>query len=79
MVETRAAPRHRVMKPAQIGYGGEKYACTLRDVSTTGAALQLHHVMQTPDNFILLVPEDGLELVCRLVWRSGLRLGVAFE
>ena len=37
MVETRIAPRHRVMKPAKIDYGGYKIPCTIRDLSTTGS------------------------------------------
>jgi hypothetical protein len=41
MVETRAAPRYRVTKPAQIEYGGDKIACTLRDLSMTGTALEV--------------------------------------
>ena len=39
MVETRIAPRLRVAKPAVIEYGGDKIPCTIRDISTTGAAL----------------------------------------
>jgi hypothetical protein len=40
MVETRIAPRHRVMKSAKIEYGGDEIPCTIRDLSTTGAALE---------------------------------------
>ena len=32
MVETRAAPRYRVTKPALIEHGGEKMKCTVRDL-----------------------------------------------
>ena len=38
MVETRIAPRYRVVKPAQIEYGGDEIPCTVRDLSITGAA-----------------------------------------
>ena len=79
MVETRIAPRHRVMKPAQIVYRGHKYPCTIRDLSVTGAALHLPELMRVPDTFTLLVPEDGLELTCRVAWRREFRVGVAFE
>ena len=40
VVETRIAPRYRVMKP-EDQYGGEKIARTIRDLSTTGAALEV--------------------------------------
>ena len=49
MVETRAAPRHRVMKPAKIEFGGYKRDCVIRDISTTGAALEVMDQASIPD------------------------------
>ena len=79
MVETRAAPRYRVMKPARIEYGGDELACTIRDLSITGAALEVSDPAVIPAKFTLVVPEDGLKLPCRVVRRIGFRIGVAFE
>jgi len=80
VVETRIAPRHRMSKPAQIDYGGDKTPCTIRDLSVTGAALELSDQSATiPEAFTLVVPEDRLKLPCRVVWRNGYRMGVAFE
>jgi hypothetical protein len=75
MVETRAAPRFRVAKPARIEHGGEKVICTLRDLSLTGASLEV----TDPATFTLVVPEDGLKVSCRIVRRTDFRIGVAFE
>ncbi len=41
MVETGSRPAIVFSKPAQIEFGGDKAACTIRDLSVTGAALQL--------------------------------------
>ena len=79
MVETRAAPRVRVMKPAKIEYGGDKYLCTVRDISTTGAALDFPDLIRIPNEFTLILPADGLRLLCRVVWRGAYRVGVAFD
>jgi hypothetical protein len=80
MVETRIAPRFRVSKPAQIEYGGDKRPCIIRDLSITGAALELGDQSATvPPAFTLIVPEDGLKLACRVVWRKAFRVGVAFD
>jgi hypothetical protein len=80
MVETRIAPRHRVRKPAEIDYGGDKIACTIRDISMTGAALEFAYSSKAiPAAFTLLVPEDHLKLPCRVVWRNDFRVGVAFQ
>lgn len=80
MVETRIAPRFRVSKPAQIEYGGDKMPCTIRDLSVTGAALELSDRSATvPAAFTLIVPDDKLKLPCRVVWRTAFRMGVTFD
>ena len=79
MVETRIAPRHRVNKAAKIEYGGDKIACTVRDISVTGAALEISGIDRIPPEFTLVVPEDRLKLPCRVVWRREFRIGVAFN
>lgn len=80
MVETRIAPRHRVSKAAQIDYGGDKTPCTVRDLSVTGAALELSDLsVAIPEAFTLVLPEDKLKLPCRVVWRKAYRMGVTFE
>jgi PilZ domain len=79
MVETRAAPRHRVMKPAKIEFGGYKRDCIIRDLSITGAAIEVMDQASIPAHFNLIVPEDKLNLACVVVWRRGFRIGVTFD
>jgi hypothetical protein len=78
VVETRVAPRVRVMKAAKINYGGDKHPCVIRDISSTGAALEFSDLIRIPDEFTLVMPEDRLKLSCRVVWRSQYRVGVTF-
>jgi len=80
MVETRIAPRHRVIKPAEIEHGGDKIPCTVRDLSITGAAVEVSDPTRViPEKFILVIPEDGLKLWCRVVRRTNFRIGVEFD
>jgi hypothetical protein len=79
MVETRIATRYRVSKAATIEFVGGNIDCTIRDLSTTGAALELPSQIGTPAKLTLVVPHDGLHLPCRVVWRRGFRMGVAFD
>ena len=79
MVETRVAPRVRVMKAAKIDYGGDKYPGVVRDISSTGAALEFSDLIRIPDEFTLIMPDDRLKLSCRVVWRRDYRVGVRFE
>jgi len=66
------------MKAAKINYGGDKHPCVIRDISSTGAALEFSDLIRIPDEFTLIMPEDRLKLSCRVVWRSQYRVGVTF-
>jgi hypothetical protein len=79
MVETRIAPRFRTAKAASIEYDSEKVDCVVRDLSATGSALEVANAGAIPVKFALVIPEAGLNLPCRVVWRRGFRLGVTFE
>jgi PilZ domain len=80
VVETRIAPRHRVIKSAKIEYDGDEISCTIRDLSTTGAALEFSNLAEiVPASFTLIFLDDGLKLRCRVVWRRAFRMGVAFD
>jgi hypothetical protein len=79
MVETRGARRYRVTKAAQIECGDAKLTCILRDISTTGAALEVSDPVIIPAKFTLVLAEDGLKLPCTVVRRAGFRIGVAFD
>jgi hypothetical protein len=80
MVETRVAPRFRVSKAATIEFfGGRPIHCIVRNLSVTGAAVELPDVCGIPDSFDLVMPDDGLRLPCRIVRRAGYVLGVAFD
>jgi hypothetical protein len=82
MVETRIAPRFKVDKRAIANYGGDKYPCTVRDLSATGAALEFPdpvNIIPIAKAFTLIIPDDGLKLPCRIVWKSGHRMGVSFD
>jgi len=79
MVETRIAPRYRVLKAAKIEFLGSTIDCTVRDLSTTGAALEVSSQIGIPAKFTLVVPGDGLHLPCHVIWRKEYRIGVAFD
>jgi hypothetical protein len=81
MVETRIATRHRVQKAAKIKFGGVTIDCTIRNLSTTGALLEVSSPVpvRIPAEFNLVIPGDGLRLPCAVVWRTEYRMGVHFD
>ena len=62
--ETRRAPRRRVLKSGSITFGGSAIDCVLRNVSKTGAALEVTSPIGIPDQFVLVVPADDSRHRC---------------
>ena len=70
------APRRRARAVAPEG---DEIACTVRDVSLTGARLRLAAGAILPDRVTLRVPIRGECRLGRIVWRDGDAVGVQFE
>jgi hypothetical protein len=79
MIEGRAASRFRVEKAAFIERGGIKISCIVRDLSLTGASLEVFDAKNAPTKFTLVIPADGLEIPCHVIRRTDFRLGVKFD
>ena len=78
MIEKRTAQRYRVFKGGTITFEGSGVACTVRNVSAGGAAVDLDDVVTVPQGFTLSIPRDNVTRHCRAVWRSDRRIGLAF-
>jgi hypothetical protein len=79
IIEKRAAPRHRVLKGATIAYDGYDVACTVRNLSANGAALEIPGRNSLPPSFMLVIESDRLIRRCHPVWSNDKRIGVAFD
>lgn len=79
MDEHRISPRHRVLKAGTIEFSGETLPCTVRNLSDTGAAIEVNSPLWFPDRFVLAVASEGWRKPCRVVRRDERRIGVAFE
>lgn len=78
--ENRRAPRRKVLKGAVAAFS-DRYcsiACTVRDISATGARIRTDGSVNIPDTFELIIDLDGLEVDCEVVWRKDSDLGVRF-
>jgi hypothetical protein len=77
--EHRVAPRRRILKAGSIAFGGASIDCTVRNLSATGAALEVVTPLFIPDRFTLIVPTEQLKRPCHIVWRKDRRMGVTFD
>lgn len=75
----RKAPRRRVLKTGSIEFADTAIECTVRNMSATGAAIEVVTPLFIPDRFTLFIQSEQSRRACRVVWRSGRRMGVAFQ
>jgi PilZ domain len=77
MEEHRITTRQRVLKAGTIEFGGGAISCIVRNISATGAALEVTSQLGIPAQFTLVT--EGNHLPCHVVWRKEKRIGVAFD
>ena len=77
--DNRRAPRRRALKGASaVLPGGGVIDCVVKDLSDTGARLQVVDVLSIPDHFELQIPGAKSAQVT-VVWRKGRMIGVRFD
>ena len=79
MIDKRAARRDRVFKAGKVSFGCERLDCAVRNLSATGAMIEVQTPDVIPDQIILDILDRGARFPCHVVWRNFRRLGVAFD
>ncbi len=84
----RWAKRKSTATPAKILFDGitTPYECTLRDISSTGAQVEMTRTKMNPDGssenlpnfFTLIMPLDKTAVECQSMWRRGSKVGAKF-
>ena len=74
----RQRPEGRISGKAKIFVGPKAPAidCILIDYSAGGACLHLEKIIALPERFEILYGTTKKR--CRMVWKRGMRIGVAF-
>lgn len=75
--ERRMSPRRNTFIQARISFGRTELACIIRDVSDSGAKLEVARVALVPDVFLLHAPGYRPQ-TCRVAWRAIKEMGVAY-
>lgn len=87
--DSRGAPRKSVRSGAMLRFESNRpqIYCSVHDVSSTGARVQLQGVSKPafgagpnlPETFKLVIPNDRIEVDCKLAWERGTEVGVIFR
>jgi hypothetical protein len=79
MNERRSTPRYRVFKAGTIEFNrAGRVSCTVRNLSATGACLDVASPLGIPESFDLMIGSDRHTHHCKVVWHSVHRMGVQF-
>ena len=81
MVDRRIPSRRpRVLKAGTIVFnnGGATISATVKNVSESGALLEVESVIGVPSQFTLVIKANDFKRECRIVWRQARRIGVRF-
>ncbi|MGJ3264458.1 MAG: PilZ domain-containing protein [Salinarimonas sp.] len=78
--EQRASPRRRALIAARIRYGNGAVTvdCVVRNISETGAKIDLSEGVALPDHFEIVIPQLNVVHHAELRWRHAHEAGIAF-
>jgi hypothetical protein len=68
-----------MLKAGKIEFGSSVIDCVVRNVSDTGAALEVESPLGIPERFDLFVSQDRSRRSAHVVWRKERRIGIRFE
>jgi hypothetical protein len=77
--DRRKHSRFELQELAYISSGGACWSCTLVNLSTEGAAIELADPTVVPDRFVLMIARDRRMFNCRFAWSQHNRIGISFE
>jgi hypothetical protein len=80
-IERRAVGRTTINRDALMFFTGQEpdHACCVRDITNRGAGLRLNGLNIVPSEFGISFDNFLTMRACRLIWRNGDFVGVAFE
>jgi hypothetical protein len=79
MDNKRNKARQRVLKAGLITFNGAGINCLVRNISDTGAALEVENQIGIPPIFDLVIAADNFTQRCHVVWRKEKRIGIVFD
>ena len=78
-MERRVITRKPVRMSGTIQFDGCAINCLVRDMTISGAALDVTNAKDIPGHFDLVFKADGTKIPCHVVWRQDEQIGVAFD
>jgi hypothetical protein len=80
-IERRSVGRTTIMKRALLFFDAQRgvFSCGVHDITNSGAGIRLQELKVVPLNFELTFDNFHTIRKCRVIWRQGDFVGVAFQ
>ena len=77
-VEKRAEHRHRVLKGGTVHFnkGYSSLECVIRDLSASGARIQMGETFGVPSRFTLSISGESTRIEASVRWRNARYIGL---
>jgi PilZ domain-containing protein len=79
VAEKRKNVRLRTLKAGVIAFDKSTISCLVRNVSVSGACLEVASPIGIQDTFTLLMESDHIKRQCHVVWMKDKRIGIHFD
>jgi hypothetical protein len=79
MSEQRKNVRLRTLKTGVMAFDKSTISCVVRNVSVSGACLEVASPIGIPNAFSLLIESDHIRRPCHVAWMKGKRIGIQFD
>ena len=78
--ERRSDQRHRVLKGGTLHFnkGYSSLECVVRDLSATGARIQMGETFGVPSRFTMSISGETTRIEASLRWRTARNIGLNF-
>ena len=78
MEDRRRSYRFRTLKSGNILLGAHHVSCIIRNLSNTGACLEIQTTYNIPPEFEFRMPDQSVR-PCKVIWVKDIQLGVQFQ
>jgi PilZ domain len=75
----KRATRKPVLMSGAIEFASGTLNCLIRNISISGASLDVANPLEIPERFNLVFKADGTHIPCHVIWRRADQIGVAFD
>ncbi len=81
MLDRRTSPRERVILGGAIAADakGAKVDCVVRNLSSSGANIELPNSATMPEEFSIAIPKTGRSFLAKIIWWRADRAGLTFQ